>query len=72
VELDKGIVRVIIRDKWYTLRLKHREEYIERFKGLRWKEVHVKYENRRLYVSIVFEPCTSPMLLEALSLSTLI
>jgi len=55
VELDKGIVRVIIRDKWYTLRLKHREEYIERFKGLRWKEVHVKYENRRLYVSIVFE-----------------
>ena len=55
VELDKSTVKIVLRDKWYTLRLKHREEYIERFKGLRWKEVHVKYENRRLYVSIVFE-----------------
>ena len=55
VELDKGIVRIIIRDKWYTLKLRHRREYIERFIGLRWKEVHVKYEDKRLFVSIVFE-----------------
>jgi putative transposase len=55
VELDKGVVRIIIRDEWYTLKLKHREEYIERFKNLRWKEVHVKCENGKLYVSVVFE-----------------
>jgi len=55
VELDKGIVRVILRNKWYTLKLKHRREYIERFKNLKWKEVHVKYENGKIYVSIVFE-----------------
>ena len=55
VELDRGIVRAIIRDKWHALKLKHRREYIERFKGLRWKEVHIKYENGRLLVSIVFE-----------------
>ena len=55
VELDKGIVKVILRDKWYTLRLKHKREYIKKFLGLRWKEVHVKYESKRLFVSIVFE-----------------
>jgi putative transposase len=55
VELDKGIVRIIIRGKWYALKLRHRREYIERFRGLRWKEVHVKYENGKMYVSIVFE-----------------
>jgi putative transposase len=55
VELDRRVVRVIIRDKWYTLKLKHRGEYIERFKSLKWKEVHVKYENSRLFVSVVFE-----------------
>jgi len=55
VELDRGIVRAIIRNKWYALKLKHRREYIERFKGLRWKEVHIKYENGRLFVGIVFE-----------------
>jgi putative transposase len=55
VELDKGVVKIIIRDRWYTLKLKHRREYIERFRDLRWKEIHVKYENSRLYVSIVFE-----------------
>jgi putative transposase len=55
VELGKGIVRIILRDKWYTLKLKHRREYIERFRGLRWKEVHVKYVNGKIYVSIVFE-----------------
>ena len=55
VELDKGIVKVVLRNKHYTLKLKHRREYIERFKNLRWKEVHVKYENKKLFVSIVFE-----------------
>ncbi|MFZ8783680.1 MAG: RNA-guided endonuclease TnpB family protein, partial [Desulfurococcaceae archaeon] len=55
VKLDRGVVRIILRDKWYALKLKHRREYIERFKNLRWKEVHVKYENGKIYVSIVFE-----------------
>jgi putative transposase len=60
VELDRGVVRVIIRDKWYALKLKHRREYVERFKSLRWKEVHVKYDNGKLYVSIVFEFAYKP------------
>jgi putative transposase len=55
VELDKGIVKVILRDKWYTLKLKHRRDYIEGFMNLKWKEVHVKYENGKLFISIVFE-----------------
>jgi len=55
VELDRGVVRVIIRDKWYALKLKHKREYVERFKSLRWKEVHVKYVNGKLFVSVVFE-----------------
>ncbi|MFP3302106.1 MAG: RNA-guided endonuclease TnpB family protein [Caldivirga sp.] len=55
VELDKGIVKVILRDKWYTLKLKHRRDYVEGFRGLRWKEVHIKHEDGRLFVSIVFE-----------------
>jgi putative transposase len=60
VELDKGVVRIIIRDKWYILRLKHRKECIEMFRGLRWKEVHVKYVNGKLFVIIVFEFCYEP------------
>ncbi|MFZ8783521.1 MAG: RNA-guided endonuclease TnpB family protein, partial [Desulfurococcaceae archaeon] len=55
VELDRGEVRIILRNKWYALKLKHRREYIERFKNLRWKEVHVKCENGKLYVGVVFE-----------------
>jgi len=55
VELDKGVVRIILRGKWYALRLRHRRGYIERFRNLRWKEVHVKYENDRLFANIVFE-----------------
>jgi transposase, IS605 OrfB family, central region len=55
VELDKGVVRVILRSQWYTLRLRHRRDYVERFRGLRWKEVHIKYENGKLFVSIIFE-----------------
>jgi putative transposase len=51
VELDKGVVKVILRDKWYTLKLKHRRGYIEGFMNLKWKEVHVKYENSKLFVT---------------------
>ncbi len=42
------------------MKLKHRKEYIERFKELRWKEVHVKYEDKKLYASIVFESKYKP------------
>ncbi|MEM0035402.1 MAG: RNA-guided endonuclease TnpB family protein [Desulfurococcus sp.] len=55
VELDKGVVKVVLRNKHYILRLKHRRGYIDRFRNLKWKEVHVKYENKKIYVSIVFE-----------------
>ncbi|MEM0027348.1 MAG: hypothetical protein QXT53_06910 [Ignisphaera sp.] len=60
VELDKGVVRVVLRDKRYTLRLRHRKEYIERFKNLKWKEVHIRYENKKIFVSIVFEVKYNP------------
>jgi len=60
VDLDSRTIRIIIRDKWYTLKIKHRGEYIERFKGLRWKEVHVKYYDGKLYASIVFETRYAP------------
>jgi len=60
VELDRRVVRIILRDQWYALRLRHRREYTERFKSLRWKEVHVKYVNGKLYVSIVFEFAYKP------------
>jgi len=60
VDISNNTVKIIIRDKWYTLKPKHRREYIKRFKGLRWKEVHVKYENGKLYVSIVFEQRYDP------------
>mgnify|MGYP000695743771 CR=1 FL=1 len=55
VDIDSHIVKIVLRDKWYTLKLMRRKEYIERFKGLKWKEVHLKYYNGVLYVSIVFE-----------------
>jgi len=60
VDLGNEVVRVILRNKWYSLKLVHRKEYIERFRGLRWKEVHVKYGNGKLYVSIVFEVRYAP------------
>ena len=60
VDIDNGVVKIILRDKWYTLKLMHRREYVERFKGLRWKEVHVKYYNGELYVSVVFEVKYAP------------
>jgi len=60
VDLSSRTVRIIIRDRLYTLRIKHRDEYVERFRGLKWKEVHIKYCNGKLYVSIVFETRYAP------------
>ena len=55
VNIDNHVVKVILRDKWYMLRIVHRREYMEKFKGLGWKEIHLKYSNGVLYVNIVFE-----------------
>jgi len=58
VDLKRGgEVRVIFksRGKWFTLRLKHREEFINKFQKYKWKEVYVSYCNRKFYVSVVFE-----------------
>jgi len=57
VNLERGEVRVIFksRGKWFTLRLKHRKEYINKFQKYKWKEVFVSYRNGKFYVSIVFE-----------------
>jgi len=60
IDLGNRIARIIIRDKWYTLRIKHRSEYVERFKCLKWKEVHIKYCNGKVYISIVFEEKYTP------------
>jgi len=60
VDLGSRIVRIIIRDRWYILRISHRDEYIEKFKALKWKEVHIKYYNGKLYISIVFEARYTP------------
>ncbi len=54
VDMDSHVVKVILRDKWYTLKIIHKKDFIEKFKGLKWKEVHVKYCNGVLYVSIIF------------------
>jgi len=57
VDLERGEVKVIFKSKgkWFTLRLKHRKEYIGKFKKYKWKEVFVSYRNGKFYVSIVFE-----------------
>jgi len=60
VDLEAGLVEVALRGDWYTLKLKHKASYIGRFRGLQWKEVHIKYENGRLYVSIVFKAWYKP------------
>jgi len=60
VDLGNRTVRIILRDRWFTLRIMHRDEYVERFRGLKWKEVHIKYLNGRLYVSVVFEARYAP------------
>jgi len=60
VDLGSRTVRIIIRDRWYILRIKHRDEYVEKFEGLKWKEVHIRYYDGKLYVSIVFEVRYTP------------
>ena len=57
VNLGRGEVRVIFKrkGKWFTLRLKHRKEYIKKFQKNKWKEVFVSYRDGKFYVSIVFE-----------------
>jgi len=55
IDLDSRTIRIILRNRWYILRIRHRDEYVKRFKGLKWKEVHIKYYNDKLYISIVFE-----------------
>jgi len=60
IDLSSRTIRIIIRNRWYILRIKHRDEYIERFKGLKWKEIHIKYYNGNFYVSIVFETRYAP------------
>ncbi len=60
VDLENGAVRIIFRDRWYSLRLMHRREYVERFRSFKWKEVHVKCHDGELYVSIVFEVRYAP------------
>jgi len=47
--------------KWFTLKLKYRKEYIEKFQkqmekgNYKWKEVYISYGDGKFYVSIVFE-----------------
>ena len=57
VDLERGEVRVIFKSKgkWFTLRLKHRKEYIKKFQKYKWKEVYVSYRNGKFYVSMAFE-----------------
>jgi len=57
VDLGRSEVRVIFKrkGKWFTLRLKHRKEYIEKFQKYKGKEVFVSYRNGKFYVSVVFE-----------------
>jgi len=60
VDLSSRTIRIILRGRWYTLRIRHRDEYVERFRELRWREVHIKYCNGKLYVSIIFEVRYAP------------
>ncbi len=60
VDVDRGVVMIAIREKLYALRLKHRKEYVEMFRWLRWREVHVKHDGSKLWVSIVFEMRYAP------------
>jgi len=57
VDLKRREVEVIFKSKskWFTLKLKHRKEYIKKFKKYKWKEVYVSYRDGKFYVSIVFE-----------------
>jgi len=57
VDLKRGEVRVIFKSKgkWFTLRLKHKKEYMKKFQKYKWKEVFVSYRDGKFYVSVVFE-----------------
>jgi putative transposase len=55
VDLKRIVVEVILRGNWYVLKLRQRKEYVARFVGLRWKEVHLKCARGKLFVSVVFE-----------------
>jgi putative transposase len=55
VDLKSAVVEIALREKRYALKLRQRREYVARFLGLRWKEVHLKCARGRLLVSIVFE-----------------
>jgi putative transposase len=55
LDVEQGLVEVTFRSKRYLLRLRQRREYVARFLGLRWKEVHLKCARGKLFVSIVFE-----------------
>jgi len=63
VDLERGEVKVIFKSKgkWFTIRLKHKKEYINKFqkqmleRKYKWKEVYVSYRNGKFYVSVVFE-----------------
>jgi len=56
VSLERREVRVIFKSKgkWFSLKLKHRKEYIRKFQKYKWKEVYVSYRDGKFYVSIVF------------------
>jgi len=60
VDLNSRTVRIIIRNRWYILRIRHRDEYVKKFRDLKWKEVRIKYYDGKLYVSIVFETRYKP------------
>jgi putative transposase len=55
VDVEQGLVEVTFRSKLYLLRLRQRREYVARFLGLRWKEVHLKCARGKPFVNIVFE-----------------
>jgi putative transposase len=55
LDVEQGLVEVTFRSKRYLLRLRQRREYVTRFLGLRWKEVHLKCVRGKLFVNIVFE-----------------
>jgi len=35
IDLSNRTIRIILRDKWYILRIKHRDEYVKKFAGLK-------------------------------------
>ncbi len=54
LDAENWLVRVNIRGKRYTLKLKHDPGYLSKYKGRRWYEVIVKWEHGRLWIVIPF------------------